>query len=34
MTDSSHIAAGCCGCVGEHGDEATDKFSLSFALRI
>jgi len=28
MTDSFHIAGGCCGCVGRCG-EATDKFSLS-----
>lgn len=26
MTDSFHIAGGCCGCVGRRGDEATDKF--------
>jgi len=29
MTDSFHIAGGCCGCVGRSEDEATDKFSLS-----
>lgn len=34
MTDSFHIAGGCCGYVGGHEDEATDTFPLSFALRI
>lgn len=32
MTDSFHIAGGCCGCVGRHGDEATDKFLLSWRI--
>ena len=32
MTDSFHIARGCCGCVGRCGDEATDKFPLSWRI--
>lgn len=32
MTDSFHIAGGCCGYVGRCGDEATDKFPLSWRI--
>lgn len=32
MTDSFHIAGGCCRCVGGREDEAMDTFSLSNTL--